>query len=86
MSKPGNQPVVVANWRRNAIFRKYATLLLALVGGGLLLSGLVEMYFSYQDNKRTLARIQWEKARSAASVIEQYIEGILTQIAWTRAT
>jgi class 3 adenylate cyclase len=69
--------------RRGGLFRKYATLLLTLVGGGLLLSGLIEMYFSYQENKRALVKVQREKARSAALVIGQFIGRIESQIVWT---
>ncbi len=67
---------------RSALFRKYALLLMTLVGGGLLLSGLIETYFSYQENKRALVSLQREKARSIASVIDQFIAGIEGQIAW----
>ena len=67
---------------RSALFRKYALILMTLVGGGLLLSGLIETYFSYQENKRALVSLQREKARSAASVIDQFIGGIEGQIAW----
>jgi class 3 adenylate cyclase len=56
---------------------------MALVGGGLLLSGLVETYYSYRESKRSLVEVQREKAQSAAAVIEQYIRAIESHIAWT---
>jgi len=51
---------------RGSLFFKYAIPLVVLVMGGLVISGLVEIYFSYQENKSALARIQHEKAAAAA--------------------
>ncbi len=54
-----------------------------LVSGALLASGLIEIYFSYQENKAALVSIQREKAAAAASRIEQFIREIENQIGWT---
>ena len=43
------------------LFRKYIMLFVALVGGTLLASGALEVWFSYQEHKTALARIQQEK-------------------------
>jgi len=68
---------------RGRLFWKYVVLFVVLVSGSLVMSGLVEIYFSYQENKTALVRIQWEKAEAAASKIEQYIKEIERQIGWT---
>jgi signal transduction histidine kinase/HAMP domain-containing protein len=68
---------------RGRLFRKYVVLFVALVTGALVTSGLVEIYFSYQENKTGLVRIQREKAEAAASKIEQFIKEIESQIGWT---
>ncbi|MBI3003033.1 MAG: GAF domain-containing protein, partial [candidate division NC10 bacterium] len=65
------------------LFRKYVTFFVTLVGGALLISGLIEIYFSYQENKTALVRIQREKALAAASRIEQFVKEIERQIGWT---
>ncbi len=68
---------------RGRLFRKYVVLFVGLVTGALVTSGLVEIYFSYQENKTALVRIQREKAEAAASKIEQFIKEIESQIGWT---
>jgi signal transduction histidine kinase len=65
------------------LFRKYIMLFVALVGGTLLASGALEVWFSYQEHKAALARIQQEKALAAAARIEQFIDEITRQIGWT---
>ncbi len=68
---------------RGHLFWKYVVLFVILVSGALVTSGLVEIYFSYQENKTALVRIQREKAEAAASKIEQFIKEIESQIGWT---
>ncbi len=65
---------------RRRLIRKYVAVVAALVVAALLTSGLTELYFSYQDNKEALTRIQSEKARSAAASIDQFLTPILLQI------
>ena len=67
---------------RSHLFRKYAVFFVALVGGALVVSGLVDLYFSYRDNKAALVRLQREKAEAAASRIDQFIRTIEDQIGW----
>jgi signal transduction histidine kinase/HAMP domain-containing protein len=68
--------------RRLGLFLKYAIPLVILSSGAVIASGLVEMYFSYQESKAALARIQHEKAVAAAVRIEQYVHDLEHQIAW----
>ena len=65
------------------MFWKYIVVIVALVGGALLASGLIEIYFSYQENKDALVALQREKAVGAASRIEGFISEIEHQIGWT---
>jgi hypothetical protein len=67
---------------RRSLFSRYATLLIILVSGALIVSGLVGLYFSYQENKAALARVQHEKALAAAIRIEQFVREIEHQLAW----
>jgi signal transduction histidine kinase len=65
---------------RGRLTWKYVAVLALLVVAALLASGLTEAYFSYQDNRRALTKIQQEKASSAAALIEQFIEGVRNQV------
>jgi adenylate cyclase len=68
---------------RSRMFSKYALLISALVSSVLIVSGMVEMYFSYQETKTALLRIQHERAVSAASLINRFINEVEAQIGWT---
>src|SRR5262245_13413978 len=68
---------------RRRLFWKYVVVFVSLVSGALLASGLIEIYFSYQENKAALIALQQEKAMAAASRIENYIKEIERQIGWT---
>ncbi|MBI2996834.1 MAG: HAMP domain-containing protein, partial [Deltaproteobacteria bacterium] len=65
---------------KGRLFRKYVVLFASLVSGALLASGLIEIYFSYQDHKTALVAVQREKAMAAASRIEQFIKEIERQV------
>src|SRR5215470_17286613 len=67
---------------RGRLFRKYLLLILVLVGGALLVSGAISLYFGYQENKAAIGALQHEKALAAASRIEQYIDRITQQLAY----
>ncbi len=68
---------------QRGLFRKYVVIFFGLVSGVLIASGAMEIYFSYQENKATLVRVQREKAATAATRIEEFIHGIVTAMAWT---
>jgi len=59
--------------RQGRLFRKYVVVLVALVSGVLLTSGLVEAYFVYGESQTAVVRLQHERAEAAASRIEQYL-------------
>ena len=65
--------------RRGNLFRKYVVIFVALVTGALLASGLLEIYFSYQENQTALLELQREKAIGAANRIEQFIKEVQGQ-------
>jgi signal transduction histidine kinase len=62
--------------RRGRLVRHYFATSLVLIGGGLIVSGLVELYFSYHDTRDHIALLQQEMASGAAFRIEQFILGI----------
>src|SRR5205823_3667678 len=87
---PGPEPVAAddaapsARRRpRRRLFRKYALLFVALVGAALLVTSGFDFWFSYQENKAALIRIQQEKAEAAAQRIGEFIGEIERQIGWT---
>ena len=67
---------------RGRLFRKYLVLILVLVGGAVLASGVISLYFSYQENNAAIGALQHEKALAAASRIQQYVERIQQQLAY----
>src|SRR5437870_4330115 len=69
--------------RRGRLFRKYVALILAVVCLALLANGLSELWFSYQEHKASLIRIQREQAEAAAAKIGQFIKEIESQVGWT---
>ncbi len=69
--------------RHGRLLRKYAIILAALVAGSLVVSGAIQIWFAYGENREALGRIQREKANAAAAAIAQYIDNIEGQLGWT---
>jgi len=65
---------------RGRLFHKYVAVLFLLVGGMLLLSSVVNLYFSYRQTKAALIRLQRQQALAAAGRIEQFVRGIEQQV------
>jgi len=68
---------------KGRLFRKYVVVLVALVGGVLIASGLVELYLTYKETRRAVISVQSEKAVAAAERIEQFIREIERHIRGT---
>lgn len=69
--------------KHHRLFFKYVTPILALVGGALVVSSAVSVYFSYQEMRNGLLALEHEKAQSAAMRIGQFVREIEHQIGWT---
>ena len=69
---------------RGSLFRKYVVYFVALVCGAVLVSSLVGIYFTFQENKTALLNLQKEKAAAAATRIEAYVQEIEHQLGWMR--
>ena len=65
---------------RGRLVRKYAVVLLVLVGGVLMASSLVELYFAYQETKRAIFREERAKAAAAAAQIERFVKEVERQV------
>ena len=61
---------------RRRLFRKYALLFITLVGAALLVTSSFDFWFSYEETKSALLRLQQEKAIAAAERIECFVEEI----------
>ena len=72
--------------QRGRLFRKYVVVLLVLVGGVLMASSLVELYFSYRETQRAIVRVERAKAVAAAAGIEQFLKEIEQQVRETTRT
>ena len=68
---------------RGRIFLKYVTLFVAVVSIALLANSVSEVWFTYQEHKAALIRIQREQAEAAAAKIGQFIKEIEGQLGWT---
>jgi adenylate cyclase len=65
---------------RSRLFRKYLTVLVVLVAGTLIASGLLEAYFSYKENEAGLVELQQSKASGAAARIQQFLTDVERQV------
>ena len=68
---------------RGRLFRKYVGLFVAVVCVALFANGVFEIWFSYQEHKAALIRIQREQAEAAAAKIGQFVKEIEGQLGWT---
>jgi signal transduction histidine kinase/CheY-like chemotaxis protein len=59
---------------RGRLFRKYAATFVAVVFFALISSGLVDIWFSYHEQRALLVRIQQSEAESAAAKISQFVK------------
>jgi signal transduction histidine kinase/CheY-like chemotaxis protein/HPt (histidine-containing phosphotransfer) domain-containing protein len=71
---------------RGRLFRKYVVVLLVLVGGVLMASSLVELYFVYLETQRSITRVERAKAVAAAGRIEQFLKEVEEQVRETTRT
>jgi signal transduction histidine kinase/CheY-like chemotaxis protein len=69
--------------RPETLFWKYLTVIVLLVGGVLVASGLVELYFSYEDAKQEIVVLEREKAAAAADRIERFVRTIEAKVRGT---
>ena len=79
------QGETIATGLRGRLFRKYVLLLVGLVSFILLVNAGLHFWFSYNENKTAMFRIQQEKAGSAARRIEEFVDEIERQLGWTTA-
>jgi signal transduction histidine kinase len=66
--------------------RKYVRVLVILMGGTLMLSGLVDLYFSYRQTQRAIVDVESAHAAAAASRIEQFLSEVQEQVRDTTRT
>lgn len=65
------------------LFRRYALYFATLVSASLLLSGGIQLYVSYRENRAALVALQQETATAAAARIQNYISEIEIHVGWT---
>ncbi|HEX2438949.1 MAG TPA: ATP-binding protein [Methylomirabilota bacterium] len=71
---------------QSRLLRKYVVVLLVLVGGVLMVSSLIELYFSYRETQRSILRVERANATAAASRIEQFLREVEEQVRETTRT
>jgi two-component system NtrC family sensor kinase len=67
---------------KRGLFLKYVVLFVGLVTGVLMINAALDLYFVYQDNRRTSIEVQKEKAEAAAQKIESFVREIERQLGW----
>ncbi len=68
----------------SALFRKYVVYFVALVSVAVIVSGLVGLYFTYEESKTARLNLQREKAQAASARIEAYVQEIERDLGWVR--
>ena len=61
---------------RGRLLRKYVVVFVGLVGGVLMASSLVELYFAYQQTKAVIVREERATAAATAAKIEEFTRDI----------
>jgi hypothetical protein len=61
---------------RSRMVRRYFFISVMLIGGGLIVSGFLEIYFRYHESQKQVAILQSEIAAAAALKVEQFLEQI----------
>jgi signal transduction histidine kinase len=67
---------------RGRLFRKYVALFVAVVCAALAAKGLLDGWFSFQEQKALLGRIQHEQAKAAALRIGLFVKELQGQLGW----
>ena len=62
--------------QRGRLMRDYFLVSVLLVGGGLIASGAIEIYYSFEESQEHLADVQREVATAAAIKIERFVQEI----------
>ena len=67
---------------RGRLFRKYAASFAAVVCLALVANGMLDIWFSYQEQRTLLVRIQRGQADAAAANIARFMKEIESQMSW----
>ena len=79
----GRRTLGIGTRSQGRLFRKYATLLFALVASSLVANAAIQMYYAWRESQAALSAVQREKAQGAAAIIEQFMREIEGQVGWT---
>jgi len=72
-------------WRAG-LFLKYFAFIVLLVSVGLVASGAINLYFSYQETRASLVNLHREKAATSALRIQQWARNVESAMGLTRLT
>jgi signal transduction histidine kinase/FixJ family two-component response regulator len=73
---------VTAPAARGGLFLKYVVMFVTVVSFALAINGASDIWFSYQEQKALLFRIQSGQAKSAAEKIDQFLSEVTAGLAW----
>ena len=66
--------------RRQSLLRRYVVIFVGLVGASLVVSGVVQAFFTYRDNRDAILSVQQESARAASANISQIVTQAEVQV------
>ena len=66
--------------RHGQLFRKYVLVFVALVGGILIASSVVQLLFSYQESQSAVLRVERAEAARAALRISQFVDSVRVEL------
>jgi two-component system NtrC family sensor kinase len=78
----GDAGALAAPAVRGGLFLKYVAMFIAVVSFALAVNGASDIWFSYQEQKSLLFRLQRAQATSAAEKITQFLNEITAGLAW----
>ena len=73
------RPVAPTRLRHRLIW-KYSAVVVLLVAAAIVAVGVTELYFSYEDSKTAITRVEADKAASAAASIDRFIQGVVADL------
>ncbi len=79
----GGQAFSGASILGSRLFIKYVALFVSVVVLALVANGAFEVWFSFQEQKAALTRLQHQQAEAAADKIEEFVTQIQSQLGWT---
>jgi adenylate cyclase len=81
-SPPVSEAPAAAARPRRRLFAKYLTVFASLITAAVLITGALDIYFAYREDKATAVGLQRQMALAAAAEISHFVRDIESQVTW----